>query len=386
MLTQGALYSLYLKLIYVIVITILVLSLKSAQTGLQESDVHSQNLATATNSETIAHDDIVLTPLIVDPTIETIVPYKKNSVWNTPIGPSPKYDPHSDEMIATIGLKNKGQITSDATQFSYTLYFIDENTPRWDVPCIKYQCSIVTPQGRTRTRVLNNVPIPPNATPSSGSDAQMIIIDKTTYDEYDLWGVQRTETGWVVNNGSVYNILWDGMPTEYGSRGAKVPYFAGLIRPWEIIQGRIEHALAFGYPEPSKEPRCVFPASGTDGKSTLPYAIPEGARLQLDPSLTEVDFDAMGLDRTGKIIARALQVYGMFLIDYSGRPKIYVEDLSNNPYATQLWTNPELNLTSKTISNIPYTSFRVLELPPAYWDPTVESQYHGDCFTFPGIP
>ncbi len=118
----------------------------------------------------------------------------------------------------------------------------------------------------------------------------------------------------------------------------------------------------------------------------MPYAIPEGARLQLDPTLTEVDFDSIGLNRTGKIIARAMQEYGMFLVDTSGRTKLLVEDLTNNPSATQKWTDPELNLTDKTISNIPITSFRVLEFPPAYWDPSADSYDHGDCFTFPGVP
>lgn len=118
----------------------------------------------------------------------------------------------------------------------------------------------------------------------------------------------------------------------------------------------------------------------------LPFAIPEGARLQLDPSLTEEDFDRMGLDRAGKIIARALQEYGTILVDDSGSFKIYLEDLINNPYTTQKWTDPGLNLTKETIYGIPYTSFRVLELPPVYWESSAESQYHGRCFTFPGVP
>jgi hypothetical protein len=134
------------------------------------------------------------------------------------------------------------------------------------------------------------------------------------------------------------------------------------------------------------EDKCVFPASKTDGDSTLPFAIPEGARLQLDPPLAEEDFDQIGLNRTGKIIARALQEYAMVLVDHSGSFKPYLEDLTNNPYTTQKWTDPGLNLTKETIYGIPYTSFRVLELPPGYWKSSAESHYHGKCFTFPGVP
>jgi len=363
------------------VVSLFVLYVGCAQIALNDSDLHPQNQSTATNSEIIAQDEIVFTPVIVNAAIEMMVPYSKTSIWNTPIGPSPKIDPHSDEMIATIGFSDKGQITSDPAQYTFTVYFVDENTPRWDVPCMKYKCTVVSLGNTYKTEVLKDVPIPFDAKPSAGIDAQLIIIDRTTYAEYDFWQVERTETGWRVANGSVYNILWNGTPPRYGSRGAGVPYYAGLIRPWEISQGHIDHALAFGYPEVARN-RCVFPATKTDGKSDFPYAIPEGARLQLDPTLTDVDFEMMGLSLTGKIIARALQEYGMFLIDVGGRPKIKAEDLENNPYATQQWSDPNLDLTSKTIAAIPYQYFRVLQLPPAYWNSNEISAFHRNCYKF----
>jgi hypothetical protein len=206
------------------------------------------------------------------------------------------------------------------------------------------------------------VPIPAGAQASAGSDAQIIIIDTVTGTEYDLWQVRQDGSGWSASNGSVYNIYWDGMPARYGSRGAGVPYYAGLIRPWEIAAGRIDHAIAFAYPSPANGV-CVWPASKTDGNSGSGNAIPEGARLQLDPSLTNADFAAWGLDRTGSIIARALQQYGMILIDVSGRPKIYAENLVANPEATYSWHDPAIRLSANTVSAIPHTAFRVLDLP-----------------------
>ncbi len=284
-------------------------------------------------------------------------------------------------MIATIALNSDAQITANPNRYSYTVYYVDASTPRWDLPCTKYKCTIYTPDETRKTRMLTRVPIPSDAKPSSGTDGQMIIIDKMTYAEYDLWGVQGTETGWTISNGSVYNILWDGMPADFGSRGAGVPYLAGLIRPWEITQGRIEHAIAFGYHYPAAG-RCVFPASKTDGNSSLPYAIPEGARLQLDPSLTKADFDRMGLNRTGKVIARALQEYGMILIDFSGHPKIYAENLADNPYTKTQWSAPPFSITSNSIANIPSNSFRVISLPDGYWNPSADSPMHGNCYAY----
>lgn len=307
-------------------------------------------------------------------------PYSDTSAWNQPIGDQPVYDRRSEELIATIGRsKTDGVITSDASQYSYPVYFVDRDTPRWDVPCRKYACTIVTTSGATTTAVLRDVPIPERAQPSSGTDGNMIIVDLATGTEYNFWQMRRRAQGWEASNGSIYNITWDGMPPTYGSRGAGLPYLGGLIRPWEIRQGRIEHAIAFGYPFPARD-KCVYPASKTDGNSKRRDAIPEGARLQLDPTLTEADFARMGLDRTGMIIARALQEYGMILVDFSERPKIYVENLADNPYATEQWDDPELQLHAETIAAIPYTAFRVLELPAAYWDRSVKARFHGECY------
>jgi hypothetical protein len=311
-------------------------------------------------------------------------PYSSTSFWNTRIGSNPSYDAHTTEMIATLGLDNGGRITSDPNQYSFPVYYADANTPRWNIPCSQYRCTVIMQNDVFTVDKLSNVPIPEQANPSPGSDGQMVIIDKITLTEYDLWRAERTTGGWTVANGTVYNILWSGTPARYGSRGAGVPYLAGLIRPWEIISGRIDHVLAFGYPEPASE-RCVYPASKTDGDSSLPYAIPEGAHLQLDPSLTEADFDRMGLTRTGKIIARALQEYGMVLVDSSGKAKIYVEDLQSNPYQQVSWSDPELNLTSTSIANIPYSNFRVLHLPDGYWHPEGVNPNHGRCFAHQNI-
>jgi hypothetical protein len=327
-------------------------------------------------------DNVLFFPMlerqVVRPDATTLRPYSPDSIWNTPIDSHPNYDPHSADMISTIGLDYNGKITSNPLDYSYTVYFVDSTTPRWNIPCDSNNCTIVRQEGVSKTTVLENVPIPPEARPAGGTDAAMIVINRETLDEYNFLGVVRTATGWAIDNGSLYNLSFNGTPPKYSSRGAGVPYYAGLIRPWEIEQGKIEHVIGFAYSFPASD-RCVYPASKTDGSSNLPYSIPQGARLQLDPSLTDADFNQMGLSATGKIIARALQEYGMILVNVSGRPKIYVENLDDNPLATYQWGDPPYFLTATTISGIPYTSFRVLALPQAYWDPNAPIMLHGKC-------
>ncbi len=321
-------------------------------------------------------------PAVTHTPAETLRPYSPASAWNTPIGAQPVYDARSELMVATLALDSGGRIYSTIDTYNYTVYFADGNTPVWDVQCTPNRCTIITPEGTRKVSVLEAVPIPALAQPSSGDDAGMIVIDKRTLAEYDLRGPVRTATGWTVGNGWSYNLRWDAAPPHAGPRGSGIPFMAGLVRPWEIAQGRIEHAIAFTYPFPAMD-RCVFPAARTDGDSARPFAIPEGARLQLNPALTEADFNAMGLDRAGKIIARALQAYGMILVDDGGRPKIYVENLVDNPYSPIQWSDPTLQLTSASIANIPYTHYRVLALPESYWSWAADAPMHGQCYAYP---
>jgi hypothetical protein len=210
------------------------------------------------------------------------------------------------------------------------------------------------------------VPIPTGAMPSTGTDGQIILIDTETGDEYNVWRFTPPNT---CQNMTKYErgLYRDAQEKVYISRGAGVPYLAGLIRPWEIAQGRIEHALAFAYAT-NRLGRCVYPASKTDGKVDRLDVLPEGARLRLDPTL---DVDAIpGLDRTGRIIARALQEYGAYNIDNSGANKLYAED--------NLTANWGTTLVATTVSAIPIDRLQVLRLPDAYWADTY-SPNHGKC-------
>jgi hypothetical protein len=300
--------------------------------------------------------------------IASRVPYTANSPWNTPIGASPVYDRTSKQMIDTIKhTSTSGVILSDTSRFTFPVYWADASTPDYDIPCVKWKCTQMHNGEVVRVDVLIDVPIPDGAVPSAGTDRQMIIVDTVTGDEYGLFHAERHSDGsWSADNAYQYNILnGDAATPGFGSRGAGVPYLAGLIRPWEIRAGEIKHALAFAY-ENTQAEKCVWPATQTDGESTMPFAMPEGARIQLDPALTDADFDAMGLTPTGKIVARALQQYGMFLIDTGGSPKIMAENLSDNRLYPLSWDDPELLYTEQVIAAIPYTEFHVLALPSGY--------------------
>ena len=89
---------------------------------------------------------------------------------------------------------------------------------------------------------------------------------------------------------------------------------AGTITIAELRAGVIPHALALNIPWALPNVYS-WPAQRTDGTSTDPDAIPEGARFRLDPDL---DIDKLGLPPMARMMATAMQRYGMIVRDQTG--------------------------------------------------------------------
>ncbi|WP_229675145.1 hypothetical protein, partial [Terrabacter tumescens] len=99
----------------------------------------------------------------------------------------------------------------------------------------------------------------------------------------------------------------------------------------------------------------------SDGKGTTGTDLPEGTRLQLDPTLTTTDLTNLGVATTALPIARALQQYGMYLVDNSGSAKIYLQDRTSAGWDT--------TINRTILGTIPWTRFRAVS-PPKLPDAT----------------
>lgn len=277
-------------------------------------------------------------------------PYSATSPWNVPIEANPAYRTDSRDVVAAIG----GPLTSDPTQYTYPVYEAGASTPVRSVSLSGW-FSNVTAGGLELSNQRGGtvaVPIPAGAAAAAGTDSQIVIVDPVTGSEWGFWQLYRDASGnWKATNGYRYSTTWSGVPpTGFVSRGAGVPYLIGLVRPCEIERGRIDHALAFAYDYPSGE--HIYPATKSDGKGTGVSAVPEGTRFQLDPTRSEAEIRAWGCTGPCLTIAKALQRYGMYVIDNAGRPKVMMEyeDTAN-------WDGI---VTSRTVSAIPLTAFKVI--------------------------
>jgi hypothetical protein len=274
-------------------------------------------------------------------------PYAASSPWNTPIGSAPALHANSAYFVSSM----TPVLTSDPTQYTYPVYYADAASPLATVTLSGRFSNVTSETAMTlQSGGTVAVPIPATAAAAAGSDAQLIILKPSTGDEWGFWRLAKDSSGrWTATNGYHYNTSWSGVPPRgFGSRGAGVPYLAGLVRPCEIARGSIDHALAFAYDYPTSA--FVWPATKSDGKGTLANDMPEGARLQLDPSLTRDELVAMGVTGAALTVAQALQRYGMYLIDASGREKVMFE------YdGTAHWNGL---ISASTVSKIPLSQFR----------------------------
>jgi chitodextrinase len=291
-------------------------------------------------------------------------PYEPASGWNTPIGSSPVVDLLSATYMNAIA-NNGLPLTSDPDEYTIPVYTWNASTPAFTVTGSGYFHSYdagndYTSLGHGSPWTISGVPIPPGATGGAGSDGQIVLLNPETGVEYEFWQFYQASDGsYHATNGAeshttsgYYGRFGDGL----AGRGDGTPYLAGLVRRWEIEQGHIDHAIAFAYNSPSSA--YVYPASKSDGGNfggVLGTDAPEGTRIQLDPGLTEADFEAWGLPPMARIIARALQKYGMIVVDHSGSSKIYLEDRT-----TAGW---ESTVTRSLVSAIPWSAFRVVDMP-----------------------
>jgi hypothetical protein len=278
--------------------------------------------------------------------------YSARSPFNRRISRRPHIDRDSGLMVGGLDRYVGAEgATITSRQFTVPLYTAGPRTPRRRVR--------LTASWRPRNAMLR-VPLPTGATPDPSSDGHLAVIDRGSGCEYDFWQFRRTARGYAASWGNAINIASSGVyPRGYSARGSGFALMAGVVLPRELARGRIDHALLLSYPG-TRAHGPVHPATESDGHTLGRAAIPEGARLQLDPSL---DLDSLGLQGYERTIARALQVYGAIVGDTGGRGvsfyALHPTSTGRNPYASLLPDEEYPQLTG-----IPFDRLRVLNLGP----------------------
>jgi hypothetical protein len=200
-------------------------------------------------------------------------PFADGTAYNAPLPANAVLDPASSSMVAFMA--RNGRAYANLYAYADPVFDGDSSSPLQTVRC-------TMPWGTcdTQTRPLR---IPAVARPTPGTDGRMIIVDWTSRQVCDFWQARRTSTGgWEASWATCASIDGGQSGPSGGATGAGINALAGVVRTYEMRQGRIDHALSFAT-DNSCRTVFRFPAVKTDGSSSRGDCIPEGARVQLDP-------------------------------------------------------------------------------------------------------
>lgn len=303
--------------------------------------------------------------------------FQAKEPWNTPVDQSP-VDPASSAVIDWLsqnGGWGTGQMRID---FSITLLQADANTP-----IMSFE-----PTGDFYDPDCDQVPFP---VPVGGAiegesgyacemdgDCHLLVIDAAHTKLYEMWRAFAPPDNAVFYGGC--SVVWDlkkAYPANLRGDGCTsadaggFPIGAMIFTADEVAAGNIEHAIRFILPNSRIRGGDVYvhPGTHTTGATSGGAdAPPYGVRFRL-----KKDFDMSKLPTEGaRVVARALQKYGMFLAD-GGQITLTAAD---DRFTTAKWTDADVDVDSFALTAIQVSDFEVVEMGTPI-------PYSGDCMRNP---
>jgi hypothetical protein len=268
--------------------------------------------------------------------------FAPTSIWNAPLPADTPIDPQSRQLVQTL----TAQVSAEehdhngpwiaTSQSGVPIVTVASAQPRVTV-------TLDHPADAALTQAWRSVPLPSSAAPAQGTDGYLVVWQPSTNRMWEFWRLQRHARGWhaawggaiqdVSNNSGVYSsAAWPGAKPYWGVTATSLALAGGTMTISELERGQINHALALSIPI-VRAGVFASPAERTDGSDRSPTAIPEGARLRLDPHL---NLNALRMPKLTRLIAEAAQRYGIVIRDYAGVVSFAAQDPepgTTNPYA-----------------------------------------------------
>jgi hypothetical protein len=256
--------------------------------------------------------------------------FAPTSFWNTPLGPSTPIDTKSADYVGDLQRQVKWGPWINTTSYSTPIYQVPIAQP-----LVKVTLDTADSTGRLQG-AFAAVPLPDNAQPSSGADGHLTVLQPESDTLWEFWQLSYKSDGWHARwGGKMGNVSsnpgYFSDPWYWGATATSLPLVGGLITLREMQDGHIDHALAIAIPEPRYH-LFTWPAQRTDGFRFTSTAIPEGTRFRIDPNL---DLSTLSMPTVTRMIAEAVQKYGMVVRDRAGSVSFYAEDptpTGTNPY------------------------------------------------------
>jgi hypothetical protein len=275
--------------------------------------------------------------------------FAASSPWNLPVPANTALDGSSSTLVGSlVNMVNTYGAGLEVMSYSTPIYTVPATQPTVYVQISPNSSGQVNPDLQ---RALSAVPIPPGAQPAAGTDEMLVINQPATNTMWELWHAQLESDGWHADWGGriidvsqspgyyEHIVASDGTVLEqpwWGASATSLALADSVITVRDLQNGYIDHALALLVPHPWARAGVVaWPAERTDGISTDPASIPEGAHFRLDPTL---NIDSLNLPALTKMIALAAQQYG-FIVRGSSSDVTVQGQAPRTANQTSVWQN-----------------------------------------------
>ncbi len=183
--------------------------------------------------------------------------------------------------------------------------------------------------------------VPVGALPTASSDGQTVVIqqDGTAVEMYSP--IVLSSGQWVSEMFSETNaVTGSGTGADNGRTASMIENYAGVLRDTDVASGVIDHALALAVPPAMLKAAFTGPALAFDsGSGDYSGTLAMGSHLGLAAS---VNIASMGLTTSlGAEIAKAAQVYGMYIVDRGGSGISVVTQNQPTSAALGSWSSAE---------------------------------------------
>jgi hypothetical protein len=297
--------------------------------------------------------------------------FSPTSFWNKRLASEAPLDPDStrimDAFQAEIAREKRVGTppTINTRRWSVPIYTVPANQP---LVRVEHEGSGSSPSLQQAWRA---VPLPPGAHPAAGSDRHLVLWQPSSDKLWEFWRLRHDEEGWharwggamehVSTNPGVYGPeAWPNATTHWGATASSLALAGGLITLEDFAAGKIEHAVAIGIPD-VRAKEYSLPAQRTDGPSTDPLSLPEGAHLRLDPNL---DLAPLHLPPAALMIAKAARRYGIFVRSLGSHVVFFGQDPVPTGTGPYMGANGFFEATepSQLLANFPWEHLQLLKM------------------------
>ncbi len=277
-----------------------------------------------------------------------------HSYWNTPLprnAPKHRNNKGILRYLKSAPEAGRGCIRLAGARknpWGQPIYWSHRHSPQYKVRATSYE---LPPE-------LDSLRIPRGARPARTSDAAMTVYDRRRGYVVSLWhaAFNKNLKTWSAGGAQVAYLKSNGLDARFrasnerrnrgslrGNNGA-----TSTVHYDEVKAGAIRHILKITS-GPELSTRSVLPIVRSDGDSSKPNAPAQGTRLRLKPSVNLHRIK----NKQARVIARAMQRYGVYLGDNGGNTTVKLENTRVEGRG-QRW-----NVGAKALCRIP--------LSPKYW-------------------